>query len=121
MKKIRASVLVRIALMFLCALFLAVISTFAFSYNYLMDNAKASAGEIAEAASTSVMTALGSSEGLDNLYKNEALRNRVHKTFQFICRRDALKNLYLYTVDEKETRHYLISAASRRMPPASEK
>ena len=111
-KKIRASVLLRIALLFLCALLMAAACTFAVCYKYVMNSVETGVGEIAEAAATSVMTAIGSREGLDALYKDEALRDEVHKTFRFICRRDELRYLYLYTVDGEEVRHYVISAAS---------
>ena len=117
-KKIRASVLLRIALLFLCALLMAAACTFAVCYKYVMNSVETGAGEIAEAAATSVMTAIGSREGLDALYKDEALRDEVHKTFRFICRRDELRYLYLYTVDAEEVRHYVISAASSAVSAA---
>lgn len=109
--RIRASVLVRIAFLFLIAFFIAAASTFAFSYKYLMDSVETEAGEIAEAAATAVLSAVGSQGGLDVLYKDEDLRARVHEIFRFICRRDELRYLYLYTVDGDGIRHYVISAA----------
>ena len=85
--------------------------TFAFSYTYLMGDAEGEAGEIAESAATAVMTAIGPDEGLEDIYEFEGLRNKVHDTFRFICRRDELRYLYLYTVDDEGVRHYVISAA----------
>ena len=110
MKK-RASVLLRIAVLFICALLIASVLTFAFSFTYLMGDAEREAGEIAESATTAVMTAIGPDEGLETIYEFEGLRNKVHDTFRFICRRDELRYLYLYTVDDEGVRHYVISAA----------
>ena len=47
--KIRASVLLRIALLFLCALLMAAACTFALCYKYVMNSVETGAGEIAEA------------------------------------------------------------------------
>ena len=109
--RMKASVLIRIAVLFICALFMATGITFAFIYHSLMKKVEEQAGEIAQAAATSVMTAIGSQEDLNALFEEETLREKVHETFRFICRREELRYLYLYTVDEEETRHFVISAA----------
>ena len=50
-------------------------------------------------------------KGFYALYKDEALREKVHKTFRFICKRTGLRYLYLYTIGEDGLRHYVICAA----------
>lgn len=109
--KIKASILTRIALLLLAALLLASAAVFTFGYNYMLDTAAAQSVEVSQAAAAAAMTAIGSEEGLYELYEDAAFRERVHQTFRFICHRATLRYLYLYTVEEDGLRHYIVCAA----------
>ncbi len=109
--KIKASILTHIALLFLASLLLSAVTVFSFSYNYMLKNAESHSVEVSEAATTAALTAIGSEENLKALYEDEALRERVHKTFRFICKKATLRYLYLFTVDEDGYRHYIVCAA----------
>lgn len=109
--KIKASILTRIALLFVSALLLASAAVFSFSYRYMLKAAEEQSVEISHAATVAAMTAIGSEERFYALYEDEAFREQVHQTFRFICRNATLRYLYLYTVDEDGYRHYIICAA----------
>ena len=109
--KIKAPILTRIAILFVSALFIAFAVVFSFSYNHILRVAEAQSVEVSRAAITAALTAIGSKEQFYDLYDDEEFREQVHKTFRYICRRVALRYLYLYTVDEDGQRHYVICAA----------
>ena len=109
--KIKAPILARIAILFLSALFIASVVVFSFSYNHILRVAEAQSVEVSSAAITAALTAIGSKEHFYDLYDDEEFREQVHKSFRYICKRVALRYLYLYTVDEDGQRHYVICAA----------
>ena len=109
--KIKAPILTRIAILFLSALFIASVVVFSFSYNHILRVAEAQSVEVSRAAITAALTAIGSKEHFYDLYDDEEFREQVHKSFRYICKRVALRYLYLYTVDEDGQRHYVICAA----------
>lgn len=109
--KIQISILTRIALLFLTALIIATAVVFSFSFNYMLKNAEEQSVVISRASTTAALTAIGSKEKLYDLYTDESFREQTHKTFRFICKRDSLRYLYLYTVEEDGHRHYIICAA----------
>ena len=110
--KIKISILTRIAILFVIAVFLASVVVFSFSYNYMLDVAEKQSAEVSSASITAALTAIGSEENFQALYEDEAFREKVHKSFRFICRRNSLRYLYLYTVGEDGYRHYIICAAN---------
>ena len=109
--KIKAPILARIAILFLSALVIASAAVFSFSYNRMLRAAEAQSVEVSRAAITAALTAIGSKEELYELYDDEEFREQVYKSFRYICKRVALRYLYLYTVDEEGQRHYVICAA----------
>ena len=109
--KIKASILTRIAVLLLAALILSSVITFAFSYRHILNTTAQQGEAMARAAATAAMTAIGSKENLYALYEDEGFREEMHKTFRYICSRNDLRYLYLYTVDEKGYKHYVICAA----------
>ena len=119
--KIKAPILTRIAILFLSALFIASAVVFSFSYNHILRVAEAQSVEVSSAAITAALTAIGSKEHFYDLYDDEEFREQVHKSFRYICKRVALRYLYLYTVDEDGQRHYVICAAESEMMSAYRK
>lgn len=109
--KIKLSILTRIAILFLIALFLASAVVFSFSYGYMLQVAEEQSVEVSRACGTAALTAIGSAENLQALYEDESFREQVRKTFRFICHENNLRYLYLYTVEEDGYRHYIICAA----------
>ncbi len=111
-KKIRLSILNRIAILFLLALTLSAGVTIILSQNYMMDNAAKEGEEIARGVATAAQVAIGSRENIEKLMTDAGYREKIHQTFRFICGRSGVRYLYLYTIDEQEHRHYIICAAN---------
>ena len=109
--KIKVSILTRIALLLVAALIIATAITVTISYHAMLKDAEEQSVNKSTTAATAAMVAIGSEEGFYALYKDEALRENVHKTFRFICKRTGLRYLYLYTIGEDGLRHYVICAA----------
>ena len=107
----RVSILVRIALLFIAAIAISTGITFVISGSYMLDDAAMQAKAIAKVAAVSVETAIGSKEGFYRLEDDEEFRNGVYRTFRFICRNAGIKYLYLYRIQEDDTRRYIICAA----------
>ena len=78
----------------------------------LLDHVAKDRSDEAFASGLALKTALGSREGLFRLAKDADFREKTHKTARFICRSMQLRYLYLYTLDEKNYRHYLLCAAA---------
>lgn len=110
--KIKVSILTRIALLFMAALIAASAIIFSVSQDYILEKAAKQAETVAKAAATAAMTAIGSGENIRALYDDEAFREKIHKSFRFICRRTGLRYLYLYTTDEDGYKHYIVCAAN---------
>ena len=84
--KIKVSILTRIALLFMAALIAASAIIFSVSQDYILEKAARQAETVAKAAATAAMTAIGSGENIRALYDDEAFREKIHKSFRFICR-----------------------------------
>ena len=110
-KKPRISLLARTALFFLLTLFLSLLVVLLFARKYVFEDAISRSYAISAGAATAAMTSLGSADGLYELFFDEEYRDSVHKTFQFICKKTATDIIYLYTVDEDQRRHYIVTAA----------
>ena len=94
--KIKASILTRIALLFLAALIAASAIIFSVSQGYILEKAAKQAETVAKAAVTAAMTAIGSGENIRALYEDEAFREKIHRSFRFICRRTGLEYRVLF-------------------------
>ena len=110
-KKKRVPILIRIALLFLAAILLSAGITVLISYNYMMDDAALQGKQVAKVAATAAMSAIGSEKEVFRLHASESFREQTHETFRFICKNAGLRYLYLYTIDEKGAKHYIICAA----------
>ncbi|MBR5376441.1 MAG: SpoIIE family protein phosphatase [Lachnospiraceae bacterium] len=110
-KRPRLSILVRIALLFLTAIIISTILTALISSTIMVTDAARQNIRLAGAVATAAKTALGSKEAVYRLHEDEQYRDQIRKTFRFICSKTGARYLYMYTVDENEYRHYLISAA----------
>ena len=114
-KKIRASILTRIALLFLVAMIITTAITYLIVYNFMMDQAIRQGDQFAGSAAHSVSDMIGS-YGTENvmtsLNTNETARDEMHTIFHFLCRSTKLRYLYMYTIDEDRYRHYIICAAN---------
>ena len=110
-KKIRFSILKRIALLFLIALIVSAFLTMAVSHRFMMRDAAKQARSIAEVVATSVKTVMGSYDAVYDLMEDEELRDKTHGIFRYICTNTGVRYLYLYTIDENEEKHYIVCAA----------
>ena len=89
--KIKVSIVTRIALLLVAALIIATAITVTISYHSMLKDAEEQSVNKSTTAATAAMVAIGSEEGFYALYKDEALRKNVHKTFRFICKRTGLR------------------------------
>ncbi|MBQ3841720.1 MAG: SpoIIE family protein phosphatase [Ruminiclostridium sp.] len=114
-KKIRASILTRIALLFLIAMIIASSITYFFVYDYMIDQEIQQGDRFAGAAAHSVSEMI-ESYGLENIMEelntDEDTRDEMHSIFRFLCRSTNLRYLYLYTINEDGYRQYIICAAN---------
>ena len=110
--KIKASILLRIGLLFLLALVIAYVCSYQFSYSNMLDRATLPGDEVARAVATGAVAAIGSEDSLQSLYEDEKYREQMHQVFRFLCRESNIRYLYLYTIGEDHYRHYIICAAN---------
>ena len=110
--RIKISILVQVAILFLLAGFIAFASIFHYSYRNMLNRAVEQADEVARAVANSVLVAVDSREDLEWLYRDEEIREKMHQAFRALCRKTDIRYLYLYTVDEDQYRHYIICAAN---------
>ncbi len=111
-KKIRFSILLRIASLFLIAIVVSEILTMTVSHRFMMKDAARQAGHAAEVVATAVKIALGSKDAAYALMEDEELREKIHGTFRYICSKTNVEYLYLYTIDENDVKHYIILASA---------
>ena len=115
MKKIRASILTRIALLFLVAMVITSAITYLFVYNYMMDQAIRQGDKYAGTAAHSVsdmIASFGPENIMESLNTEEEARDEMHTLFRSLCRSTNLRYLYLYTINEDGYRQYITCAAN---------
>ncbi len=110
--KIKLSILVHVAILFLLAGAIALACIYQYTYNNMLDRAVVQADGVAKAVANSVLAVIDSDEELELLYTNEEIRNRVYQAFRFICRKADIRYLYMYTVGADNYRHYIVCAAN---------
>ena len=110
-KRHRLSVLTRIALLLSAAIILALGIAVAISEKTLMKNAANQAQEVARVAALGAFTTINTDENMHRLETDEEYRKEIHTLFRYICRGADIRYLYLYTVNEDESRRYLVCAA----------
>lgn len=111
-RKIRFSILARVALMFLAAALVSAALSLAISYRFILDFAARQGRDIAVVAGLAVRTAIGSKNGFYRLYHDELYRKDLHRDFKYICESASVQNLYLYTIDENEEKSYIVLASA---------
>ena len=111
-KKIKMSILVQVAFLFLFAGFVAFASIYQYTYHNMLDKAVMQADEVARAVANSALAVFDSREDLDRMYTDEEYRDKMYQAFRFICRKTGIRYLYLYTVDKDNYRHYIVCAAN---------
>jgi serine phosphatase RsbU (regulator of sigma subunit) len=115
-KKIRFPLLVRISILVLLALILSGITVAVVSRNYRRKRAMEQGGETAGQACTIVRNYLAYNDFDKEFFQNLQLDHPSldylrDSYFPGICTAMQLRYLYLYTVDEKEIRHYVVAVA----------
>ena len=115
-KKIRLPLLVRISILVLLALILAGITVAVVSRNYRRKRAMEQGGETAAQACTIVRNYLAYNDFDKEFFQNLQLDHPSldylrDSYFPGICTAMRLRYLYLYTVDDKEIRHYVVAVA----------
>lgn len=111
-KKIRLSVLGQVALLFIISALFATLLTSGLSRRLIMDFAAAQGRVLATTAGTAVKIAIGSKDGLYTLMEDEDFQKTIHRDLRYICRSTEIRNLYIYTIDENEKKHYMVIASS---------
>ena len=110
-RKIKLSILTRIAILFLDALIVSVVIIMLLSHSYMVMNAAIQAGDFARAVAMGAGASLGTDGDFSLLFKDAELRRKTHDAFRFICEKTGIRYLYLYTVDEEGVKHYIVCAA----------
>ncbi|MCR4762327.1 MAG: SpoIIE family protein phosphatase [Lachnospiraceae bacterium] len=110
-KKLRITIFLRIALLFIAALILSSLLIFFVSYNYMMNCAAREAKSVAELAASMALREIGERNAVTAMQDDEELRREMHDSFQDICRRAGLKYLYLYRLNEEKNKQYFVVAA----------
>lgn len=111
-KSLRVPILLKISSLFVIGQILSLVVFLVFSNNYLVKKAIEEKKDSALASRLALMTSIGSEEGLIQLSEDSDFRSSVHKTARWICQNMQFRYLYMYTLDEKNSRHYLICAAA---------
>lgn len=111
-KSLRVPILLKIASLFVIGQILSLVVFLVFSNNYLVKKAIEEKKDSALASRLALMASIGSEEGLIQLSEDSDFRSSVHKTARWICQNMQFRYLYMYTLDEKNSRHYLICAAA---------
>ncbi|MCR5733384.1 MAG: hypothetical protein K6G22_02150, partial [Lachnospiraceae bacterium] len=110
-KKPRLSILLKIALLFICALVISAAFTITFSYLFMIEDAARQESEIARVVATSVRADLNTEEDITRLEQDAEFRNETHDMFKNICLESGARYLYLYKLTEDNKKHYLVIAA----------
>lgn len=110
-KKIRLSILNRIALLFFAAVIFSALLTMAISYRFMMQDAADQGRTVAGVVATAAKTAIGSREAVYDLMNDAKFRDDIHGTFRYICSQTGVKYLYLYTIDDDGHKHDIVCAA----------
>ena len=113
-KKLRLSILNRIALLFTISLILSSLLTVGIQYIYSLREAQKQGIVTAGMVGSTVKTALDFEGSIDVLREDEQYRVRVHDTFRHLCKGFGLRFISLYTIDEELNRHYIIIAATNQ-------
>ncbi len=111
-KKMRLSILTRIALLFLLSLVVAAVFLAAIGYWFANETSVYQRNSAAEAVATAAKTALGSKKNLERLEYDEEFKDKLHGTFRYICSRTGAKYLYLYRIDEDQQRSFFVVAGN---------
>ena len=109
-KKPKISIMVRIIALFLAALMLSAAVTFALSYSFARENAAKEVTGAAEAVAAVVDATFGKDFSIKQLYEDEKEREYAHDVFRLICEQTGVRYLYLYTLDDNDYRHFIVSA-----------
>ena len=107
----RISILVNIGILFLTAALIALLCIFLISVPYRFYKAAEQSGILAENACQMAKMVLSDHDPDLILYTDEEKREEIHGLLRKLCGINKLLYLYLYTVDENEVRHWVITAA----------
>jgi serine phosphatase RsbU (regulator of sigma subunit)/anti-sigma regulatory factor (Ser/Thr protein kinase) len=110
-KKIRLSLISRIALLFLLAFILACVLSLTTILKYLFNEAVSNSSEIANAALIGACDIIWSGDPGLELLNSPKKAEYIHDRFREICRKTGLKYLYFYTMESEDTFRHIVSAA----------
>ena len=110
-KRSKLSILAQFAILFLAALIISTVAGLLIDGNFILKESVKHGGDIAKVVAVSAEIAIGSEEGLKALTQDEKFREKVHRSFRYICEQTEARYLYLYTIDGEMKRHYIICAA----------
>ncbi|SFG45428.1 ATP-binding SpoIIE family protein phosphatase [Oribacterium sp. WCC10] len=113
-KKLRISILKRIALLFTISLILSSLLTVGIQYIYSLNEVQKQGTATAGIVGSTVKTALDYEGSIDALQEDEQYRVRIHDTLRHLCLGFGLRFISLYTIDKELNRHYIIIAANNQ-------
>lgn len=111
-KKPKISVLFLVILLVLLAIAASTVLTSGLVNRIVMDYAARQGEDLAQTTAAALKTVIASSGGYESLTKEEAYRNKIHKVCKYLCDTCAIQNLYIYTIDENEKKHFLVIASA---------
>ena len=111
-KKIKLSILVRTAILFIVAVVASGYLSSGIVKRIIIKYAVRQGEDLAVTVATAVKTVVGSTGGYDALLEDEAYRDRIHNVCRYICESCTVQNLYIYSIDENERKHYIVIASS---------
>lgn len=110
-KKLRISILKRIALLFTLSLIVSSLLTVAIQYVFTLNEIREEGTIAAEAIGSTVKTAIDYEGSLDKLREDEEYRVRTHDVLRELCAGFNARFISLYTIDDDENRHNILIAA----------
>ncbi len=110
-KRIKVSILVRVMMLIIVAVSLSFLMTSGMVRRIVVSYAARQGGDLAETAATAVKTVVASTGGYDLLLEDEGYREMIHKVCRYLCISCEIQNLYIYTIDENERKHYIVIAS----------
>ena len=111
-KKIKLSILIRTAILFIVAVVASGYLSSGIVKRIIIKYAVRQGEDLAVTVATAVKTVVGTTGGYDALLEDEAYRDRIHNVCRYICESCTVQNLYIYSIDENERKHYIVIASS---------
>jgi len=111
-KKPRITILMRIGLLFFIAFLFSLLIAVTISRRRILSLAATQGQSTVHLAAASVTRFVDDPAKIERLRTDEKYLEQVHRIFRYICRHSGLSYLYMYTVEDENSRNYVVAAAS---------